>query len=57
MGRLLIRHRLGRVERPRHTREPPAAREQIVPEVLPGSLGDRRRAGTSADKIWLEKEL
>jgi hypothetical protein len=58
MRRLLISHRLGRVERPGDTRGNRQQRaEHIVPEVLPESLGDRRRPGTSADKICLEKEL
>jgi hypothetical protein len=58
MGRLLISHRLGRIERPGDTRSNRQQRaEHIVPEVRPESLGDRRRAGTSADKICLEKEL
>ena len=58
MGRPLISHRPGRVERPRDTRSNPKQRaEHTVPDVLPESLGDRGRAGPSVDNVWLEKEL
>jgi hypothetical protein len=58
MGRPLMSHRPGRVERPKDTRSNRQQRvELIAPEVLRESLEKRCRAGTAADKIWLEKEL